>query len=177
MLDADGSDGGNKRKRDEENSGCAMVLEESAAIPEVDDTAFWQFAPFPEVRAEYERRMGVIKTQRKYKFVTDLVDSLENNQDQLPMELSEEDDPDGDHIIFEMEERRGAGSVKDYFGSTSVTPVFRPSNDTKCSELQQQVMADGSSPLKRPRADDDLVDKYQVDTRGLWSDKLASEDG
>ncbi|KAF2594055.1 hypothetical protein F2Q70_00042317 [Brassica cretica] len=77
--------GNNKRKRDQGLSGDEEKSD-GLAVPEVDDEMFWKYAPLSVVTAEYERRMGAERD---------------------PLDLISEGE-ESDHIILEMEERRGA---------------------------------------------------------------------
>ncbi|CAH8282988.1 unnamed protein product [Eruca vesicaria subsp. sativa] len=77
---------------------------------------FWREAPIEVVHAEFERRMGPVRTARKYNFVEHLL-SIEQPpkiRGEHSFFMDVEGDDDADHIILEMEERRGAGSVYDY---------------------------------------------------------------
>ncbi|KAF3517100.1 hypothetical protein DY000_02058567 [Brassica cretica] len=126
--------GNNKRKRDQGLSGDEEKSD-GLAVPEVDDEMFWKYAPLSVVTAEYERRMGAERD---------------------PLDLISEGE-ESDHIILEMEERRGAGSVYDYFPSLNKGNLF-----VEDQNVQMVGSVDEVPSLKRPRQEDDCVDKYQV---------------
>ncbi|CAN7012208.1 unnamed protein product, partial [Brassica rapa subsp. trilocularis] len=68
--------------------------------PQMDNVVleenFWHNAPIDEVHEEFERRMGVVRTERKRKFVDNLMREMEVTSP----------DEDEDHATLEWEERR-----------------------------------------------------------------------
>ncbi|KAF2608676.1 hypothetical protein F2Q68_00043079 [Brassica cretica] len=144
--------GNNKRKRDQGLSGDEEKSD-GLAVPEVDDEMFWKYAPLSVVTAEYERRMGAERD---------------------PLDLISEGE-ESDHIILEMEERRGAGSVYDYFLSLNKGNLF-----VEDQNVQMVGSVDEVPSLKRPRQEDDCVDKYQTgalnDQSGPSKDNVTDEE-
>ncbi|KAF3566682.1 hypothetical protein DY000_02015186 [Brassica cretica] len=90
-------------------------------------------------------------------FVSDLVNNLKEVQKEVTgVDSEEEDADDSDHIILEMEERRGAGSVYDYFATSS-----RMDPSVFGQNMEINISAEGSRSLKRSRPEDIMVDKHQ----------------
>lgn len=154
----DSDQGLNKRKRVEEGQGSVYECDDRVSDPEVDDEMFWKYAPLAMARAEYDRRMGCARTLSKHRFVSVLVNNLKEVQKEVTgVDSEEEDADDSDHIILEMEERRGAGSVYDYFATSSrLDPSVFGQN------MEINISAEGSRSLKRSRPEDIMVDKHQV---------------
>ncbi|CAH8297226.1 unnamed protein product [Eruca vesicaria subsp. sativa] len=122
VEDTDGSStkpenqGGSKRKRQESREfqhEDMEIVDMGEELPE----GFWSKAPFNEVHAEFKTGMGMVRTARKYSFVEELLEQISSpvvsDGHKYFMDVAEDDE--SDHIILEMEEHRGAGSVFEYF--------------------------------------------------------------
>lgn len=74
---------------------------------------FWRLAPMAEVHTKFDRRMGTERTLRKYNFIENIMAGSSSQVSPLDMEgqVEEDKDDDDDHIILEIEEHRGAGSI------------------------------------------------------------------
>ncbi|CAH8371190.1 unnamed protein product [Eruca vesicaria subsp. sativa] len=112
--------------------------------------------------------MGPERTQRKYAFVEELLATPSSSNEVLGMLsplLEDEVDDDSDHIILEMEERRGAGSIFDQYrslvGASNVFQHHAEEVDVSQIEYPGKSSSKGAS-LKRPRQDESVEDKHQV---------------
>ncbi|KAG5375895.1 hypothetical protein IGI04_040491 [Brassica rapa subsp. trilocularis] len=130
--------GANKRKRvdlvqkkmgtatEDQQQVPMVIIDPFAAMRDVYGELteeFWQKAPIEAVHVEFERRMGPERTMRKHRFVEDLLASSNAstfNAEQVSSYQEEDMDDHSDHIILEMEERRGAGFVLDQFTAETV---------------------------------------------------------
>ncbi|RID58377.1 hypothetical protein BRARA_F01681 [Brassica rapa] len=137
--------------------------------PQMDNVVleenFWHNAPIDEVHEEFERRMGVVRTERKRKFVDNLMREMEVTSP----------DEDEDHATLEWEERRYSdvnvfqyGSFLDGGeGSSNSAGKRKSAPELVYSRRNDHSGGDGS---KRLRTGVVTVDKHPVNEVDMCSD-------
>lgn len=118
-----------------------------------------------EIHVEFDRRMGPERTPRKYNFIENLLAGSSSQVAPLDMEgqvdEDEDDDDDDDHIILEIKERCGAGSIFGQYGSfiRVNNPFLSLAEELDVSQIEYPG---NSSALKRSIPEYMVLDKYQV---------------
>lgn len=180
--------GANKRKRVDlvqKKMGTATEDQQQVPMVIIDPFAamrdaygelteeFWQKAPIEAVHVEFERRMGPERTMRKHRFVEDLLASSNAstfNAEQVSSYQEEDMDDHSDHIILEMEERRGAGFVLDQFVLFTAETVQK-AETMVVSQVDMEWIS--TSKVHMRQEESIVIDKYQVGRKIISSEYNA----